>query len=152
MITSDDIQRVGLKLFMRDTIPKTLPKGSYILNLDVSTGSGTHYTCFACKYPNIYYVDSFGTDLCGYPPDELRYFGVDNGYDCIYSNERDIQHIKSWLCGWYSIYFAEKMNKYFNSLSPKSFDNIIHKGFTKYPSDRNVHLLRNWSIKHGLGF
>jgi len=152
MIDSDKIKKLGIRMFMRDTLPTTLPQGSYILNLDKSTGGGTHFTCFCFKFPNVYYVDSFGTDKSGYPPEELRQFARRNDYLTIYSNEDDVQHLNSWLCGWYAIYFCQKMKKYYNQLTPQTFDTIIHKGFTKYPSDSNVELLKQWASKKGIGF
>lgn len=149
-ITSNEVEKMGFDWFFRNDIPKTLSDGVYILNLDSKGNQGSHWSCFCLKHPNIYYVDSFGTDINGYPPQELREFGKNNGFTTIYANEWDIQHIKSWLCGWYALYFASKMKKYFNQLNPKNFDNIIHKGYSKYPSEQNVNLITDWGKKMGI--
>ena len=59
---------------MRDTLPKTPHKyESAIINLDSSSGVGTHWVCYKKQGAKVYYFDGFG-DLR--PPLELvRYLG-----------------------------------------------------------------------------
>jgi len=150
-VTDREIEKLGLPWFMRNDIPSNLREKSYIYNQDDKNGQGTHWTCFCLKYPNIYYVDPFGTGKPhGKPPKELRQWGKEHGYQMIIANEEDFQHIKSWACGYYSCYFALKMNKYFKQLNPRTFDQIIQKGLTKYPSDHNMALITNWSKRKGI--
>ena len=137
-INSDDIEKLGFHWFMRDNIPASLGDGVYLYNMDSSRGNGSHWMSFCLKKPKIFYYDPFGTDLNGFPPTELRKWGAQNGYKMLVANEEDMQHIKSWLCGWYAVYFALKMKKHYNQLTPKSFDQIVQKGLTKYPSSHNV--------------
>ena len=150
-ITNREIEQLGLPWFMRDDLPSVMSQGSYVYNLDGKNGDGTHWTCFCLKSPNIYYVDPFGTDQPkGKPPTELRTWGKQHGYQMIVANEECFQHLESWLCGHYSCYFAIKMNKYFQQLTPRNFDRIVQKGITKYPSDQNVQLITQWAKKKGI--
>ena len=151
LISDTDIQQCGYQYFMRNDLPEKLQNGSYIYNLDDKNGNGTHWTMFCLKYPYIYYVDSFGTNLNGYPPEELRDFGRRNGFKEIVCNEWMIQHIKSYLCGYYALYFADKLNKYFDELTPTSFDNIIHAKMTKFASEKNFNTLEKFCERVGLG-
>ncbi len=149
-VTDKEINKLHFKWFMRNGLPQTLNDGVYLYNTDSKGNGGKHWQCFCLKYPNIYFVDPFGSELNGLPSEELREFGKRNGYKMIYANEYDIQALLSWLCGYYSLYFATKMRKYFNQLNPKTFDTIIHKGYTRYPSDTNVKIITEWSKKVGI--
>ena len=150
-VSDRDIESLGLDWMMRNDIPDQLQEKAYVYNLDRKNGPGTHWTCFGLKFPNIYYVDPFGTGKPhGKPPTELRQWGRSHGYQMILANEEDFQHIKSWACGFYSCYFAIKMNKHHKQLTPENFDRIIQKGLTKYPSDHNMSMITQWSQKHHL--
>lgn len=57
-------------VFMRDSLPKKPWKNeAAIVNLDSSSGPGTHWVCYRKKGLDVFYFDSFG-DLK--PPIELR--------------------------------------------------------------------------------
>lgn len=149
-ISNREIEKLNLPWLMRNELSDDMQEGSYVYNLDSKGQPGSHWVTFCLKHPNIYYVDSFGTNINGYPTQELREFGKRCGYKMIYANEHDIQHLDSWLCGWYACYFAKKMNKYFNQLNPKNFDTLIHAGYSKYPSDKNVNIITTWGKKMGI--
>lgn len=54
---------------MRDDLPGNLPKGHFlILNLDDTTGGGTHWTALYNNGDMLYYFDSFGMP----PPKEIK--------------------------------------------------------------------------------
>ena len=63
LINSDDITKEGFKWFMRNDLPNNLPNGCYVYNMDSKTGQGTHWTMFVIQYPDIFYIDPFGTNL-----------------------------------------------------------------------------------------
>ena len=80
---------------MRDTLPRVPRKHeSAIVNLDTSTGEGTHWVCYKKRGGRVRYFDSFG-DLRP-PPELVRYFGADAdiqyNYDCK-------QSMDSVICG-----------------------------------------------------
>lgn len=84
---------------MRDDLPdKTEDLESGIMNLDVSSGYGTHWTCwfkrsapFEPRKPVCYYFDSFGLS----PPVEFN-----NYMNCdIYHSTYQIQKLGDVICG-----------------------------------------------------
>lgn len=55
-------------IYMRDTLPdKIKDRETGIVNLDSTSGSGTHWVCYSKKSDTLYYFDSFGLD----PPQEI---------------------------------------------------------------------------------
>ena len=78
---------------MRDALPnKTEDLESAIMNLDVSSGSGTHWTCWFKRNKSMcYYFDSFGLS----PPVEfINYMKCD-----IYHSTYQIQKLGDVICG-----------------------------------------------------
>lgn len=89
-LSSTQIEEMGYRWFMRNALPRgQISDGCYLYNLDDQGSRGTHWTMFCLKRPDLYYVDSFGTDLNGYPPQELRDWGRKQGAKMIYANEWD---------------------------------------------------------------
>ena len=79
---------------MRDSLPKK-PKvyESAIINLDTSSGPGTHWVCYKKSRGKVYYYDSFGNLR---PPQEvLKYL---DGCEIYYNYERQ-QSFDSVICG-----------------------------------------------------
>ncbi len=84
-------------VFMRNTLPKTPSKNeSAIVNLDVTTGRGTHWVCYYKRGDLVFYYDSFGflppTELFKYfkdckifynPIEEQKYEEVNCGHRCL---------------------------------------------------------------------
>lgn len=92
--------------YMRDDLPSTLPPNTgFIVNLDVSSGPGTHWTAImnvppkTNASPHVCYYDSFGLP----PPEEL----IDK-YGRMYYNTSDHQPILSAACGWYCMYILNE--------------------------------------------
>jgi hypothetical protein len=79
---------------MRDMLP-TRPKKyeSAIVNLDSSSGGGTHWVCYKKLNDRVYYYDSFGN--LRPPPELLDYF---TGCEIHYNYERE-QSFDSVVCG-----------------------------------------------------
>lgn len=80
-------------VFMKDQVPTLKAGEGVIVNLDSSTGPGTHWVCwYHSKDGDYRYFDPFGN----VPPLELSKVG-----DSYYS-DLDVQPIDSTKCGYYS--------------------------------------------------
>lgn len=134
MLTNYDIEKICEKLdlplvgvFMKDDLPKKRKIGSYIINMDNSSGEGTHWV-FAkifsdsdrfdssssssddnsFRYCGALYFDPFGIGM----PVEIEDFLKPFGKKAI--NKKQIQNVSSTQCGWYCIYcdyFLEEHKK-----------------------------------------
>jgi len=150
-VTSDDISKAGFGFFMRNNLPKSsIQDQCFLYNMDDKDKNGSHWTCVCIQYPDIFYFDPFSTELGGYPPQELRSWGKKYGFKKIIANEFPIQHIKSWLCGHYSLFMAEKLDSMIGKLTEQTFDDIIKKEFDIVPTDYNVDKITKWSKVHHL--
>ena len=76
-----------------------------ILNLDVSSGDGSHWVAFYKMKDKVVYFDSFG-DLP--PPIELQNYFKGNTIICNYSNYQDFN---SFNCGHLCLEFVQCMNQ-----------------------------------------
>ena len=107
-------------VFSRDNIPNQ--NEMYIINLDSKIGPGTHWVSVIIESNRSLYFDSFGL----IPPYEL--INLRSEY---YYNFLQYQPIKSFLCGYYCLYFLNEFNKLSsitdrkNSSSIKKFNRII---------------------------
>lgn len=89
---------------MRDDLPVKIRKNECgIINLDTSSGPGTHWTAYVKKASEITYFDSYGSLK---PTNELyKYFISDGGSNNIKYNYNTIQKPNSILCGHYCLAF-----------------------------------------------
>lgn len=149
-ITDADIEKHGLKWLMRDELTDDMEDDVYIYNMDSSNNAGSHWVCFALQYPAIFYYDPFSVKLGGYPPKDLRLWGKKQGYRVIYCNDQINQPIKSNLCGYFSLYIADKLKESLGTLTEKKFDSIIASSFDKSPTKSNVSKITKWSKKEHL--
>ena len=83
---------------MRDKANKINDDGFYIVNLDKTTGQGTHWTCLYYHPLKSYYFDSFGF----VPPEEIENIIIPYNH-----NNKDIQDYNSDACGYYCIAFIK---------------------------------------------
>ena len=88
----------------------------YIINLDSKIGPGTHWVSVIIESSKILYFDSFGL----IPPYEL--INLRSEY---YYNFLQYQPIKSFLSGYYCLYFLNEFNKLKELDSIKKFNKII---------------------------
>jgi hypothetical protein len=104
-------------IFMRDELDKIefKKKGFYVINLDKSTGPGSHW-CVIYKGIKTFYFDSFGFPTA----EEIE--KVIKPY--IYSTTQ-IQDINSSSCGYYVILFIMYFNSYHNKDELEIYDNFI---------------------------
>lgn len=84
---------------MRDNLPKKPYKNECgIVNLDITTGPGTHWVAYFKSNSNIEYFDSFGNLK---PPREImRYLGSNINYNYITYQKYD-----SVICGHLCLQF-----------------------------------------------
>ena len=104
-------------ILSKDLFNKAVPKvGSYIVNLDDSTGYGTHWTAFIITDKIAMYFDSFGAPM---PQSILRFIKRYNSkLKIIYSIDQ-IQHKESIYCGYFCVYWLY-------------FFNVLHKRCSNY--------------------
>ena len=88
---------------MRDCLPqKALRNESAVVNLDSSSGPGTHWVAFTKRGSSVNYYDSFGVA----PPAELiKYFG--KNATVIYNYDQD-QSLTEVICGHLCLQFLHK--------------------------------------------
>jgi len=100
-------------VFMRDELKgKAKSNESLILNMDESSGSGTHWTCLHVTGNQSFYFDSFGLP----PPIEVANYCPNNSRH--YSTFK-IQKPEEVICGHYCIYVLYKLSnncKFFDIL------------------------------------
>jgi hypothetical protein len=149
MINEFDIHKMGFKWFSRDKIPSFIRNGCYILNLDDHNGNGTHWTLFIVNDKYLFYDDSVGTLLMGYPPKELHDLANRMNIKVI-TNPYTYQHVSSNLCGYYALYMATIFKKYINILNPQNFKKIIYNEFGDSPDKFDVQKVIEWSHLNNL--
>ena len=76
----------------------------FILNHDISSNNGTHWTCLFVKNGVAFYLDSFGLD----PPLEILDYckGLER-----YCSTYKIQQYDEVICGHYSIFMLHSLSK-----------------------------------------
>ena len=92
-------------VFMRDELKgRTSENECFILNHDISSNNGTHWTCLFVKNGIAFYFDSFGLD----PPLEILNYckGLER-----YCSTSKIQAYNEIICGHYSIFMLYSLSK-----------------------------------------
>jgi hypothetical protein len=138
-LTNSDLYSICIKLkiklvgvFMKDELEDNLKEGNYIINLENSNQSGSHWCTFIKDKNNIYYYDSFGV----VPPQKIYNIAVKNSLNLYYIDKHD-QNLDATSCGWWCIAFLyfmtntkgpmldrmKKFDKKFNN--KKTIDNEI---------------------------
>jgi hypothetical protein len=106
MLTNFEIEDIAdnLKLgiigvFSKNQLPHRRAVGSYYVNLqDAEDGDGTHWVFFKIfDDAKAIYFDSFGLP----PPQDINKFLLP--FKPVASNNRQIQDLKSEMCGWFCI-------------------------------------------------
>ena len=91
-------------VYMRDELKgKANRNESLILNMDESSGNGTHWTSLFVTENDSYYFDSFGLP----PPKEVTHYCPNNSR---YYNTFKIQKPEEVICGHYCIYVLYKLS------------------------------------------
>lgn len=93
---------------MKDNLPSKIKRNECgIVNLDKSSGKGTHWTAFVKKNNNIFYFDSYGN--LRPPPILINYFLSDGSLNKIQYNHDKFQKDGSIDCGHLSLNFLYNM-------------------------------------------
>ena len=90
-------------VYSRDTPPKTIKNGAYVINFDKYADVGTHWIDLYVKDKEITYFDSFGVE---HVPKEIQKF---IGHKNIKTNIFSIQADNSIMCGYFCIGFIDFM-------------------------------------------
>ena len=95
----------NFKYFMRDELSgkKPLWKECGVINLDKSTGPGTHYVCYWKNGEDKFYMDSFGVLPC---KELIEYLGR----PILYSTFQ-IQDLQDTNCSELCLHLLSEMNK-----------------------------------------
>jgi hypothetical protein len=111
-LTNSDLYSICIKLklklngiYMKDELPSDLKEGNYIITLQNSYESGSHWTCFIKDKNNVYYYDSFAV----VPPQNAYDIFLKNVDNINYIDKHD-QNLDSTSCGWWVISFLYYMN------------------------------------------
>jgi hypothetical protein len=92
-------------VYSKDRLPYKRQNGGYIINLeddmniDGTPNSGSHWTCFYIDGKQACYMDSFGIIA----PRQVQEFL--KPYAPFPYNTKQIQNIKSQVCGYYCLFF-----------------------------------------------
>ena len=87
-------------VFSRNNLPK-LKKGAYVINVDHSKNTGTHWVVVYVKKDEVIYFDSFRVEYI--PKEIMRYIGNKNIKTSIFR----IQDNNSKMCGYFCVLFIE---------------------------------------------
>jgi len=103
--------------FAKDALPKKIGFDRfYIVNLDDSTGPGTHWAAIInCISDYCIYFDSYGVA----PPESVQTFMKTSGKYCLYSSQQ-LQPLDSDTCGYWCVYMITMMrhgNKFLDLIS-----------------------------------
>ena len=104
----DAVKKIGLKnfcgVFLRDTLPKKPKRNEcVIMNLDDTSGDGTHWVAWFKRGDKKWYSDSFGLP----PPTELNSYLLG---DVFYPTER-IRPRQEVICGHLCLFVLKEMQK-----------------------------------------
>jgi hypothetical protein len=122
--------------YCRDEVNK-LKSGWSIINLDLSNGQGTHFTCVFLGNSNLYF-DSFSLEA----PQQLH-----NKLGKYYYNNKKIQSIASDSCGWFSLLCVKYCEDRGNTL--EAFREFLSMFCADKP-DSNEKILENkWQTMRG---
>ena len=133
-LSNTELEKIAKKMrlplnniIMRDEANKINDDGFYIVNLDKTTGQGTHWTCLYYHPLKSYYFDSFGF----VPPEEIENIIIPYNH-----NNKDIQDYDSDACGYYCIAFINFLNDKQNK--EMAFNEFIHLFKKKTTDNDNI--------------
>ena len=105
-------------VFVRDELPSSAAKNECgILNLDDSSGNGTHWVAWFKRGDNKFYFDSFGLN----PPEEL----VKYLKSPVYYNSERIQPDGQVFCGHLCLYMSTELSNSRGEIN-KTYQSIIN--------------------------
>ena len=90
-------------VYPRDSLPKIIKNGAYVINLDEYADVGTHWIALYVKNNEVIYFDSFGVE---HVPKEIKRF---IGHKSTKTNISIIQADDSTMCRYFCIGFIDFM-------------------------------------------
>ena len=98
------VKTLGIKhlrgIYSRDRLPNKIKKECGIINLDGTSGPGTHWVCYRNLDSVVEYFDPFGLIM---PSEAKKYFNT-SGKHVVYSMD-EIQNRNTVLCGYWCLYY-----------------------------------------------
>ena len=139
ILNSDDFaplakHRAFKGVLAHDQLTHKIGKNEFgVINLDVSTGPGTHWTAYfnSPKHKDVYYYDSFGVQ-----PDERTTKFLETSGKKVAYNTSQMQNVMSQKCGHY---VATWLN---NMLTGMTFYDSLYKNFDQAPSEHNEKIVK----------
>ena len=93
-------------IYSRDSLPSKIKKECGIINLDGTSGPGTHWVCYRNIDSVVEHFDPFGLIM---PSEALKYFNT-SGKHIVYSID-EIQNRNTVLCSYWCLYYLlERQN------------------------------------------
>ena len=149
MLTNDDLEKIAknydvkLKgIFMKDKLTNLpIEDGNYIINMDNSTGIGTHWTALFVSENKAIYFDSFGC----VPPQNVIDFVKQRNIKLGYNNFI-MQDLESEKCGFYCIAFLLFLNRSKNKdiyKATNDFIKMFHNDTLENDEILKTYLVRN---------
>ena len=119
------VKKLGIKhlrgIYSRDRLPNKIKKECGIINLDGTSGPGTHWVSYRNLDSVVEYFDPFGLIM----PDEAKKYFNTSGKHIVYSMDK-IQNRNTVLCGYWGLYFLierQKGNSFLDIIHNPHFDN-----------------------------
>ncbi|DAC81526.1 TPA_asm: adenain [Capsaspora MELD virus 2] len=120
-------------VYSKDRLPAKIAAKNYVVNMDNSSGGGTHWVAVCNVGENCFYFDPFGVD----PPPAILEFMKSGTKQCM-GNTVQIQDIKSNACGYFCCYVIKESLKrdvvdvlYDFSTNKKKNDSFIKAWWSK---------------------
>ena len=138
---ADEMNINLIGVFAKDNL-KNVPiqNGGYVINLDDSTGQGTHWTGFYIDGNNAIYFDSFGQ----VPPLSVERYCRNKNF--IHS-DFIIQNLNQVACGYYQLAFLHYMTNSKHKNSRYKLNNFI-KPFDLDDTTQNDNILQDYLLKN----
>ena len=128
--------------YSKDMLPNKMENKFYIINLDDSTGLGSHWTMIAPLKRTIYF-DAFGAPP---PVNALRFMKTRKNpmksEKTMYYSTLQLQDIKSSLCGYYCIYIIDQIT------SGRDFLDIISQDFNNDEAVNDKYIMKYFKNVH----
>ena len=122
--------------YSKDTLPEKMANKFYIINLDDSTGGGTHWV-LAMGLKRTIYFDAFGAPP---PVNALRFMKTLK--KPMYYSTLQLQDIKSSLCGYYCIYIIDQIT------NSRNFLDIVAQDFNNDEAVNDKYIMKYFKNVH----
>jgi hypothetical protein len=129
-------------VIIKGTLPLNEP---IILNNDYSDGGGIHWMCLLDNGKTLFVYDPLSNDVSPVLQ-ELKQYCKRNKRQLMITPYAH-QHIKSNMCGYYSLYMANLMRKTIKKgidITPQLFKDLVIRSFGRRPDKQDVLRCLRW--------